>query len=132
MKAKVKLETPTFCSNNMELSRLRGHLMQRKIHEGVRMEKKFEKRQYAKEFKLDAVRLVVDEGYSVPKAAELGISAKTQYHWKRQYEAGKLISGMKRAQPTVEEVELRRLREENRQLKLETEILKKASAYRSL
>ena len=96
------------------------------------MEKKFEKRQYAKEFKLDAVRLVVDEGYSVPKAAELGISAKTQYHWKRQYEAGKLISGMKRAQPTVEEVELRRLREENRQLKLETEILKKASAYRSL
>ena len=97
------------------------------------MEKKSEKRQYAKEFKLDAVRLVVDEGYSVPKAAErLGISAKTQYHWKRQYEAGKLISGMKRAQPTVEEAELRRLREENRQLKLETEILKKASAYRSL
>ncbi len=94
------------------------------------MEKKSEKRQYAMEFKLDAVRLVVDEGYSVPKAAErLGISAKNLYHWKRQYEAGKLISGMKRAQPTVEEAELRRLREENRQLKLETEILKKASAY---
>ena len=93
------------------------------------MEKKFEKRQYAKEFKLDAVRLVVDEGYSVPKAAErLGISAKNLYHWKRQYEAGKLVAGMKRAQPTAEE-ELRRLREENRQLKLETEILKKASAY---
>ncbi|MCA9839954.1 MAG: transposase [Trueperaceae bacterium] len=41
------------------------------------MEKKQEKRQYAMEFKLDAVRLVIEEGYSVPKAAErLGISAK--------------------------------------------------------
>ena len=33
----------------------------------------------------------------------------------------------KRAQPTEQEAELRRLREENRQLKPEAEILKKAS-----
>lgn len=86
--------------------------------------------QYDMSFKLDAVKLVLDEGYSVPKAAErLGISAKNLYHWRRQYEEGRLVPGMKRAQPTVEEAELRRLREENRELTLEVEILKKASAY---
>jgi transposase len=87
-------------------------------------------REYDMSFKLDAVRLVLDEGYSVVKAAErLGVSPKNLYHWKRQYLEGRLDPAMKRAQPTAEEAELRRLREENRQLKLEAEILKKASAY---
>lgn len=87
-------------------------------------------REYDTSFKIDAVRLVLDEGYSVTKAAErLGISPKNLYHWKRQYLEGRLDPAMKRAQPTAEEAELRRLREENRQLKLEAEILKKASAY---
>jgi len=94
------------------------------------MEKNEKKRQYSIEFKIDAVKLVQDEGYSVAKAAQrLGISPKNLYHWKRQYEEGRLVPGMNRAQATPEEAELRRLREENRQLKLETEILKKASAY---
>jgi len=94
------------------------------------MEKKQEKRRYTMEFKLDAVNLILSEGYSVPKAAErLGISPKNLYHWKRQYEEGRLVAGLKRAQPTAEEAELRRLKEENRKLKLEVEILKKASAY---
>ena len=87
-------------------------------------------REYDISFKIDAVQLVLDEGYSVTKAAErLGISPKNLYHWKRQYLEGRLDPAMKRAQPTAEEAELRRLREENRQLKLEAEILKKASAY---
>ncbi|MDQ3397251.1 MAG: transposase [Deinococcota bacterium] len=87
-------------------------------------------REYDMSFKLDAVQLVLDEGYSVTKAAErLGISPKNLYHWKRQYLEGRLDPAMKRAQPTEQEAELRRLREENRQLKLEAEILKKASAY---
>lgn len=87
-------------------------------------------REYDMSFKIDAVQLVLDEGYSVTKAAErLGISSKNLYHWKRQYLEGRLDPAMNRAQPTAEEAELRRLREENRQLKLEAEILKKASAY---
>ena len=76
------------------------------------------------------MRLVLNEGYSVTKAAErLGISPKNLYHWKEQYEEGRLVPGTKHAQPTPQEAELRHLREENRQLKLEAEILKKASAY---
>ena len=94
------------------------------------MEKRPKRRQYTMEFKLDAVRLVLNEGYSVTKAAErLGISPKNLYHWKEQYEEGRLVPGTKHAQPTPQEAELRHLREENRQLKLEAEILKKASAY---
>ena len=94
------------------------------------MEKSQKKRQYTIEFKLDAVRLVLNEGYSVAKAAErLGISPNNLYKWKEQYEEGRLVPGMKQAQPTPQEAEMRRLREENRQLKLEAEILKKASAY---
>ena len=87
-------------------------------------------REYDMSFKIDAVQLVLDEGYSMTKAAErLGISPKNLYYWKRQYLEGRLDPAMKRAQPTEQEAELRRLREENRQLKLEAEILKKASAY---
>lgn len=93
-------------------------------------EKKRVIRQFDTQFKIDAVRLVLDEGYSVPKAAErLGISANNVYHWKEQYLEGRLVAGHKRAQATPEESELRRLREENKRLKMETEILKKAAAY---
>lgn len=44
------------------------------------MEKSQKKRQYTIEFKLDAVRLVLNESYSVAKAAErLGISPNNLY-----------------------------------------------------
>ena len=81
-------------------------------------------REYDISFKIDSVRLVVDEGYSVTKAAErLGISPRNLYHWKRQYLEGRLDPALKRAPPTAQEAELRRLREENRQLKLEAHLL---------
>ena len=87
-------------------------------------------KRYDSAFKIDAVKLVREEGYSVAKAAErLGVSHKTLSQWKEQYEEGRLVIGKKQAQATPEEQELRRLREELRQTKLENEILKKASAY---
>lgn len=87
-------------------------------------------RQYEAEFKLDAVQLVEEQGYSVPGAAQrLGIPKSNLSNWCRQYRAGRLLPGHPRAQPTAEEVELRRLRAENKRLEMENEILKKASAY---
>jgi transposase len=87
-------------------------------------------KRYSTEFKIDAVKLVLNEDYSVAKAAErLGVSHKTLSQWKQQYEEGRLVLGKKQAQATPEEQELRRLREELRKAKLENEILKKASAY---
>lgn len=45
-------------------------------------------RSYTAEFKQEAVALVTDQGYSVPKAAaSLGITDKLLYNWKTKYEA---------------------------------------------
>ena len=87
-------------------------------------------RQYEVEFKLYAVRLVEEQGYSVPEAAQrLGIPKSNLTNWHKQYREGRLAPGYRRAQPTAEETELRRLRAENKRLEMENEILKKASAY---
>ena len=88
------------------------------------------KRQYDIEFKIDAAKLVAEQGYSVPETGErLGIPSANIVRWVRQYRQGKLVPGHKQAQPTEQEAELKRLRAQVKQLELENEILKKASAY---
>lgn len=87
-------------------------------------------RQYEVEFKLDAVRLVEEQGYSVSEASQrLGIPKSNLSNWRRQHREGRLMPGYPRAQPTPEEAELRQLRTEIKRLELENEILKKASAF---
>ena len=45
-------------------------------------------KQYSREYKEEAVALVTDQGYSVPKAAEsLGINPNMLYKWKEKFEA---------------------------------------------
>lgn len=88
------------------------------------------KRQYDIEFKIDAAKLVAEQGYSVPETGErLGVSTANITRWVRQYRQGKLVPGRKQAQPTEQEAEVRRLRAQIKQLELENEILKKASAF---
>lgn len=88
------------------------------------------KRQYDIEFKIDAAKLVDDQGYTVSEAGErLGIPSANITRWVRQYRQGKLASGHKQAQPTEQEAELRRLKAQVKQLELENEILKKAATY---
>ena len=83
-------------------------------------------KQYSKEFKEEAVALVREQGYSVPEAAtSLGIARNMLYRWKERFEAqleGKGLSEDERA-------ELKQLRKENKTLRMEKEILKKASAF---
>jgi len=83
-------------------------------------------KQYSKEFKEEAVALVRDQGYSVPEAARsLGIASNMLYRWKEQSDAqreGKVLSEDERE-------ELKQLRKENKTLRMEKEILKKASAF---
>jgi len=88
------------------------------------------RRQYTKEFKKEAVELVAIQNYSVTDAARsLGISRNMLDRWRREYRAGegKAFPGAGHESGEVEE--LKRLREENRKLRLEKEILKKAAAY---
>ncbi|KPJ94071.1 MAG: transposase [Gammaproteobacteria bacterium SG8_11] len=88
------------------------------------------RRQYSKEFKLDAISLVIDQGYSRAEAAEsLGISAPMLGRWvnEHQKQGGQAFRGNGKLTPEQEEI--RRLKEENRRLKMEKEILKKATAF---
>ena len=88
------------------------------------------KRQYDIEFKIDAAKLVAEQGYSVTEASErLGVPSGNIVRWVRQYRQSKLVPGHKQAQPTEQEAEVRRLRAQIKQLELENEILKKASAF---
>ncbi|WP_353517147.1 IS3 family transposase [Thalassotalea sp. SU-HH00458] len=82
-------------------------------------------RSYTVEFKQEAVALVTEQGYSVPKAAaSLGITDKLLYNWKTKFEAeqsGAILNADERA-------ELLKLRKEVKELRMEKEILKKASS----
>lgn len=83
-------------------------------------------KQYPKEFKEEAVALVREQGYSVPEAAKsLGIATNMLYKWKEKIEAER--DG--KALVEDERTELIRLRKENKELRMEKEILKKASAF---
>jgi transposase len=89
------------------------------------MEKK-KRRNYTKEFKEEAVRLITDEGYSYAEAGRnLGVNPNLLSRWKREFEGVEIDPGSAAAM----QAELKRLRKENKRLKLEREILKKAAAF---
>lgn len=86
------------------------------------------KKKYTLEFKQDAVKLVTEQGYKISEAARsLGIGSSMLGRWKQELEeeanGSRLVSD--------ERAELSRLREENRRLKMEREILKKAATHLS-
>ena len=84
------------------------------------------RRNYTEDFKRDAVALVTDQGYKPSEAARsLGIGDNLIRRWKREFEEE--ASGVQLG--ADEREELKRLRKEVRMLRMEKEILKKASAY---
>ena len=88
------------------------------------------RKRYSKEFKLDAISLVLEQGYSQAEAARsLEINANMLGRWIKEYEKAEGQAFRGNGKLTPEQAELRRLREENRQLKLEKEILKKATVF---
>ncbi len=83
---------------------------------------------YPPEFRTEAVRLV-RSGERTPEqlSRDLGCSAQAIRNWVRQADlaAGRRTDGL----TTAEREELTRLRRENRQLRVEREILSKAAAW---
>ena len=84
------------------------------------------RRKFSDEFKIEAVKLVTEQGLSITEAArDLGISAAVLGRWKKTYEQGLLGDTAKRREAD----ELKALRKENKRLRMERDILKKATAY---
>ena len=84
--------------------------------------------QYTLEFKQEAVRLV-QAGQSIAAVARtLGIVDQTLFNWVKAHRQGRL-TGADSKPVSAEQMELTRLRAENARLKMERDILKKATAY---
>ena len=88
------------------------------------------RKKYSKEFKLDAISLVSEQGYSRAEAAlSLGINANMLCRWIKEGEVDDGTAFRGNGKLTAEQAEIRKLREEVRRLKMEKEILKKATVF---
>ena len=86
------------------------------------------RRSFTEEFKEGAVGLVLDEGRSLTKvASDLDLTRSALKAWVDQARANR--SKGKSGLTSEERAELARLRKENRDLRMEREILKKAAAF---
>ena len=89
-----------------------------------------ERRVFTREFKLGAIRLVTDKGMSVIKAASsLGIRDGILRKWKAKWEAEGEEAFPGNGNQNSRDSEVARLMAENRQLRMERDILKKATAF---
>jgi len=86
---------------------------------------------YSKEFREEAVKLVMEERLSMPEAARrLSLPPSTIASWVKAYKAGKLGEISKTYRPLTEvEMELARTKKELFEVRMERDILKKAAAY---
>ena len=88
---------------------------------------------YSKEFRDSTVQLILNNNESVVKvAADLDVNSQTIYNWISRYKKAHNIPLMVSHRTTIKEPiedELKRLRRENKILKQERDILKKATAY---
>jgi transposase len=94
------------------------------------MSEKQPRRSFDKEFKLSAVKLVLESEKSVESiASDLGVSSNSLFNWKRKYleDAKNAFPGKGYMKP--EQEELRKKDREIARLKMERDILKKAIAY---
>ena len=88
------------------------------------------RKKYTKEFKQDAVRLITEQGYKQTEAARnLGIDRSMLGRWIKELQADESEAFRGNGNRSGEGEELRRLREENRRLRMERDVLKKATAF---
>ena len=91
---------------------------------------KKKRKSYSGEFKLEAVRLIIEKGYSIAEASRnLGVEYSVLRRWKQELtgDPANAFPGKGRLKPPDEE--LRRLKRELDRVKEERDILKKALAY---
>jgi transposase len=88
------------------------------------------RRQFSREFKLEAVRLVKDRGVSVAQAArDLEVHENVLRKWVREAVADPQEAFPGKGVMKPEQAEIERLKKEVAKLRMERDILKKAAAY---
>jgi transposase len=95
-----------------------------------------ERRQYSKQFKDEAIRLVLEQGYTCDKAgAQLGVPAKTLANWvrplRKERRSAQVAVGVANDDPAALRAEIAELKKQLRRAEMEREILKKFSQYAS-
>jgi transposase len=89
-----------------------------------------QRRKYAREFKIEAVRLHTEKGATIAQVSkDLGISPHLLCRWKKKFQDDGDLAFPGKGHLKPEEEELRRLRRENEVLRQERDILKKAAAF---
>lgn len=89
-----------------------------------------QRRRFGREFKIEAVRLIIERGVSVAQASrDLEVHENVLRKWVKEFAAdpGQAFPGHGQMKP--EQLEIERLRREVAKLKAERDILKKAAAY---
>jgi len=89
-----------------------------------------QRRKFSREFKLEAVKLVRDQGVSVVQAArDLDVHENVLRKWGKEFGRDPAHAFPGPGQMKPEQQEIDRLRREVARLKAEREILKKAAAF---
>ena len=85
---------------------------------------------YTKEFKLDAVSLVIDQDYSRAEAARsLDINANMLGRWVKEHQLGDGQTFRGNGKLNSEQEEIRKLKSQLKRLEMEKDILKKATVF---
>jgi len=88
------------------------------------------RKNYTAEFKREAVHLVTEKGYSISQAARnLDININMLRRWKHQLEEQDQSAFPGKGHLLPDQEELYRLREENKRLRMERDILKKTVTF---
>jgi transposase len=94
------------------------------------MNENVKRRVFTEEFKNDAVKLVLEQGYSNSEVGRrLGVHSSNISRWVRQHRSAKENPEGSSRSPRDLESENKRLKKENKRLLMEREILKKAAAF---
>ena len=88
------------------------------------------RRTYTREFKLQAVRMITDQGLSVAEVSRrLGVGEDCLRNWRAAAREQGEAAFPGQGNPSPADEELRRLRAEVQRLRAERDLLKKAAAY---
>jgi transposase len=89
-----------------------------------------ERKKYTKEFKLDAVSLVLEKNYTQAEASKsLDINANVLGRWIKEFQSDDGQAFRRNGKLTPEQDEIRKLKAQVKRLEMEREILKKATVF---